>query len=127
MAKRAARWVAKDKKPRDVFELEVRTSELVLTAIPADHGLSFLLWRWFLAVRFLPSGLPPLHFFFGDSECLADGVVGPFGFGVAGNGWGLAAASWPSVYAKIPLTSAKGSCPILGSKNLLQFLCRIGQ
>ena len=51
LAKRAAHWVAKEKKPKDVFELKVRKSEIVLTAIPADHGLLFLLWRWILAAE----------------------------------------------------------------------------
>jgi hypothetical protein len=36
----------------------------------------------------MPFSLPALHLFFGDGERLADGVVEPFGFGVARDGWG---------------------------------------
>ena len=38
-----------------------------------------------IPVRFLPFGFPLLHLLFGDGERLANGVVEPFGFCVAGS------------------------------------------
>ena len=59
----------------------------------------------FLAVGLLPFGFSALHFFFGDCEDLADGIVEAFGFGPARDCW-----RWSDIHGN-SVTLRLDDCP----------------